>query len=115
MTPTSQMGTLTIAQMIKQQTTRNDGPHLSPRAPVSFSVADAWTHVPVFYAVEQGRKHIAERKEKVYNTSLAMMTTSFHSGSVFQAVVIVFTVPHIFLTIQFTKTFSDFNTRQAHK
>lgn len=43
MTPTSQMGTLTMAQMIKQQTTRNDGPHLSPRAPVSFSVADAWT------------------------------------------------------------------------
>lgn len=38
-----------------------------------------------FYAVEQGRKHIAERKEKVYNTSLAMMSTSFHSQSVYRA------------------------------
>lgn len=35
-------------------------------------------HTDHFCAVKPGRKRGAKRKEKVYNTSLALMTTLFH-------------------------------------
>lgn len=44
-----------------------------------------WIHVR-YYALEQGRKHIAERKEKVYDTSPAIVRTTFPSRSVYHAV-----------------------------
>lgn len=63
---------VTQQQMFWVGTSRPQGTQHTP--PISkssslFCVADA---------VEQGRKHIVERKEKVYNTSLAIMSTLFH-------------------------------------
>lgn len=65
---------------LDQRTTGNNMPHPSVKVPLGLLCGwflDTRVH---FYAVERGRKHIADRKEKVYNTSfVAIMSTFFHS------------------------------------
>lgn len=60
------------------QTTGNNRPHPSLRVLSLCFVRLTPRHTNYFYAVKQGRKHAAKRKEKVYNTPLALMTTLFH-------------------------------------
>lgn len=80
-------------------------------------VGDAWALVH-FYAVEQGRKHIAGRKEKVHNASVAIMSTNFHSQSVCRAAWNTFTLfsstawhLHISLVLWFISRYTKSFTR----